>query len=90
MTSYRLINKVTDIHNPKLWLDATEDNRLRLYLKTHLSHNVTRDGFWLELDGVGLLRFAFVAFIKNQAIFLAQEVWHQPYPALTKFPSEEI
>ena len=90
MTSARLINSTTDIDNAKIWLDVTEDNGQRLYLKTRLSHNVTREGFWLELEGVGLLRFAFVAFIREQAYFVAQEVCHQPFPAWTKFPSEEI
>lgn len=86
MASYRHIRL---LDNARIWLDVTEDDGQRLYLKAPLSQQITREGFWLELDGVGLVRFAFVAFMKKQAVFVAREVCHQPYPLSMQFPSQE-
>jgi len=61
----------------RVWLDETQEGGICLYLAVaEINPEIIKsrkDGFWLQLENVGLIRFEFVAFIKGEWIFVARQ-----------------
>jgi hypothetical protein len=65
-----------------LWMDILPAGTLRLNLGTpcrHLDELLKQGGFWLEIHDssatlVGWIRFRFIDYVKEQTIFVAQEL----------------